>query len=233
MFTMQQRVSNLNPNAKPFYPQNRNSSHYQFHNNLVTMPSTQSTAKVPKSTKNTSRHRRSHIPFPNTVEEAEAFNITTLMIRNIPNQFRFEDLLHILDEHCFEINKTVDDPKEWSKFDFVYLPMDFRKHAVERKISNLGYAFVNFTTPAAAFMFYREFQGFAWNVTVNGKICKINAAQHQGKATLVRIFSHKIFRCKSRKFLPMIFYKGRDGLNRRMTGTPLGIHLRGLPFTPK
>jgi hypothetical protein len=55
----------------------------------------------------------------------------------------------------------------------------FRKHAVQRKISNLGYAFVNFTTPAAAFKFYKEFQGFAWNVTVNQKICEINAAQYQ------------------------------------------------------
>ncbi|GAU46414.1 hypothetical protein TSUD_402030 [Trifolium subterraneum] len=150
------------------------------------MHSTQSTVKVPKrtqiqpkSTKNTLRHRGTPIPFPNTVEEAEALHITTIMIRNIPNQFRFEDLLLILDEHCFKINKTVDDPGELSKFDFVYLPMDYRKHAVERRISNLGYAFVNFTTAVAAFKFYKEFQGFAWNVTVNRKICEINAAQHQ------------------------------------------------------
>ncbi|WJX57685.1 hypothetical protein P8452_43216 [Trifolium repens] len=236
---MQQRVSNLNPNAQPFFPQNTN-SHYQFHNNPVPIQTTKSTVKLPKrtqiqrkTTKNTSRNRRSLIPFPNTVQEAEALHITTVMIRNIPNQLRFDDLLLILDEHCFEINKTVDDPDQRSKFDFVYLPMDYRKHALQRKISNLGYAFVNFTTPAAAFKFYKEFQGFAWNVTVNQKICEINAAQYQGKGTLERIFSQKIFRCKCRNFLPMIFYKGRDGFNRRMMGTPLGIHLRGLPFTRK
>jgi len=55
----------------------------------------------------------------------------------------------------------------------------FRKHAYGRKISNLGYAFVNFTTPAAAFKFYKQFQGFAWNVRQNPKICEINAAKHQ------------------------------------------------------
>jgi len=46
-------------------------------------------------------------------------------------------------------------------------------------MSNLGYAFVNFTTPAAAFKFYKQFNGFAWNVRQNRKICEINAAQHQ------------------------------------------------------
>lgn len=55
----------------------------------------------------------------------------------------------------------------------------FRKHAIEKKKSNLGYAFVNFTTPTAAFKFYSEFQGFEWDVTKNKKICEINVAQYQ------------------------------------------------------
>jgi len=55
----------------------------------------------------------------------------------------------------------------------------FRKHAVKGRMSNLGYAFVNFTTPAAAFKFYKQFHGFAWNVRQNRKICEINAAKHQ------------------------------------------------------
>lgn len=38
---------------------------------------------------------------------------------------RFEDLQLILDEHCFKQNKSAEDPKAWSKFDFVYLPMDY------------------------------------------------------------------------------------------------------------
>lgn len=40
--------------------------------------------------------------------------------------FRFDDLIHILDEHCLQQNKSVVDPEEWSKFDFVYLPVDYR-----------------------------------------------------------------------------------------------------------
>uniref|UniRef100_A0A0R0GV62 Mei2-like C-terminal RNA recognition motif domain-containing protein n=1 Tax=Glycine max TaxID=3847 RepID=A0A0R0GV62_SOYBN len=119
------------------------------------------------------------VPFPNTVQEAKTSSITTVMIRNIPNQFKFEDLQLILDEHCFKQNKSAEDPKAWSKFDFVYLPMDYGKHAIEKKKSNLGYAFVNFTTPAAAFKFYSEFQGFEWDVAKNKKICEINVAQYQ------------------------------------------------------
>lgn len=55
----------------------------------------------------------------------------------------------------------------------------FRKHAIERRMSNLGYAFVNFTKPSAAFKFYKQFQGFEWSVTQNRKTCEINAAHFQ------------------------------------------------------
>ncbi|KAG5129672.1 hypothetical protein JHK84_036069 [Glycine max] len=170
------------------------------------------------------------VPFPNTVQEAKTSSITTVMIRNIPNQFKFEDLQLILDEHCFKQNKSAEDPKAWSKFDFVYLPMDYGKHAIEKKKSNLGYAFVNFTTPAAAFKFYSEFQGFEWDVAKNKKICEINVAQYQGKDTLKRIFQGKVFKCESRDFLPVLYSGGgRDGLNRRIKGTYVGKHVLGLP----
>ncbi|KAL2317761.1 hypothetical protein Fmac_031637 [Flemingia macrophylla] len=131
--------------------------------------------------------RREVVPFPNTVEEAEASFTTTVMIRNIPNQLK--------------------------------------KHAIEKRISNLGYAFVNFTTPAAAFKFYRDFQGFEWNVAKNRKICEINVAQFQGKDTLMRIFQEKVFRCESRDFLPVVFSGGRDGVNRRIKGSYVGNHI--------
>ncbi|KAG4954644.1 hypothetical protein JHK87_040238 [Glycine soja] len=175
------------------------------------------------------RNRAQAVPFPNTIQEAETYSITTVMIRNIPNQFKFEDLLLILDEHCFQQNKSAEDTKAWSKFDFVYLPMDYRKHAIEKRMSNLGYAFVNFTTPTAAFKFYSEFQGFEWDVTKNKKICEINVAQHQGKANLKRIFQAKVFKCESRDFLPVLYSRGRDGLNRRIKRNYVGKHVWGLP----
>ncbi|KEH16497.1 RNA recognition motif 3 in plant MEI2-like protein [Medicago truncatula] len=219
--TMQQRIYDLNPNAEPFYPQNL----------TVPTPKTQSrmvydrkrTQIQQKTSKSTYHRVETSIPFPKTIEEAEALHITTVMIRNIPNQFRFDNLLKILDDHCFEINKNAD-PEDWSKYNIVYLPMDYMKHALERRMSNLGYAFVNFTTPAAAFKFYKQFNGFAWNVRQNRKICEINAAQHQGKESLIMIFSQKVFRCKNPDFLPILFSAGRDGFNRRMSGISIGIH---------
>jgi len=83
---MQQRISNLNPNAQPFYPPNL----------VVPMPKTQSRmVYVPKrtqiqhkATKSTYHRVGTSIPFPKTIEETEALHITTVMIRNIPNQLR-------------------------------------------------------------------------------------------------------------------------------------------------
>ncbi|XP_061339554.1 protein terminal ear1 homolog [Gastrolobium bilobum] len=181
------------------------------------------------STTSGSAPRRTVIPFPNTIEEAVTSPITTVMIRNVPNQYKLDDLLLMMDDHCWQQNKTIEDPADWSKFDFIYLPMDYRKHAIEGRMSNLGYAFVNFTTPSAAFKFYEQFQGLVWNVTENQKICEINAALYQGKDTLMRIFRQKVFQCKSRDFLPVVFSEARDGLNRQIEGTPVGKHVPGLP----
>ncbi|CAL0315513.1 unnamed protein product [Lupinus luteus] len=145
------------------------------------------------------------------------------------NRAKFNDLLKILDEHCFELNKTAKDAAAYSKFDFLYLPMDFRRHAIDKKLSNLGYAFVNFTSPTAAFKFYKRFNGFIWNVTTNRKTCEINAAQYQGVDALIRKFREKIFRCKRSDFLPFVFWEYRDGFNSQVVGTTVGKHVWGLP----
>lgn len=58
---------------------------------------------------------------------------TTLMIRNIPNRYKNQDLLREL-EHL----------KLGNSFDFFYLPMDTGTNC------NVGYAFVNFVTPEYA-----------------------------------------------------------------------------------
>ncbi|KAE9595933.1 putative mei2-like protein [Lupinus albus] len=170
---------------------------------------------------------------------------------------RFSDLLKILDEHCFELNKTVEDAAAYSKFDFLYLPMDFRlkfrnyffhfintdlsnnhlfgsyfirRHAIDKKLSNLGYAFVNFTSPTAAFKFYKRFNGFIWNVNTNRKTCEINAAQYQVLLpyhVLVHKFPYHCHqKCGSHKFsiFPMLssfilmlvlYYQGIEYLIRK------------------
>ncbi|KAJ1439213.1 RNA-binding domain superfamily [Sesbania bispinosa] len=201
----------LNPNAEPFYIEHRR------------MPE--------KKEKQLRALQQPPQGSSSQRMEANTSGTTTVMIRNVPNQYKLEDLLLIMDDHCLQQNKTVNDPSHLSKFDFLYLLMDYRKHAVERKMSNLGYAFVNLTTPFAAFKFYEKFEGFMWNVKENRKKCEINAAQYQGKDKLMSIFGEKVFRCKSRDFLPVAFSVARDGLNPPSKGIPVGKHVWGLPTT--
>lgn len=74
---------------------------------------------------------------------------TTVMIRNIPNQYS-----------RVQLEQTLDDEGYWGLFDFLYLPMDFVHQA------NVGYAFVNFMEPEVAARFMVEFRGFdRWAVS--------------------------------------------------------------------
>jgi RNA recognition motif-containing protein len=68
---------------------------------------------------------------------------TTVMLKNIPNDYTQEMLLKLLDEEGFSC-----------KYDFVYLPMDFRSG------SAFGYAFINLVTPADTKVFESHFHGF-------------------------------------------------------------------------
>lgn len=73
---------------------------------------------------------------------------TTVMLRNLPNDYTRDMLLEFLDSEGF-----VGD------YDFVYLPVDFRKQ------SNLGYAFVNLLTHEDGARAWKRLQGYQnWKV---------------------------------------------------------------------
>merc|ERR1712056_172843 len=73
---------------------------------------------------------------------------TTVMLRNLPNDYTREMVVALLDAHGFS-----------GLFDFIYLPIDFKRKA------GLGYAFVNFSSPAVADNAFSSLQGFAgWHV---------------------------------------------------------------------
>lgn len=81
---------------------------------------------------------------------------TTLMLRNIPNDYTRSMLLEMLDREGFA-----------AKYDFVYLPIDFHRFA------SLGYAFVNCVTGADAENMKEHFQGFIqWKVS-SQKVCDV------------------------------------------------------------
>lgn len=81
---------------------------------------------------------------------------TTLMIRNIPNNYNREMLLATFCKEGFA-----------EMYDFVYLPIDFRTSAA------LGYAFLNLTTHDAARQFWRSFSGYSkWSIP-SKKSCEV------------------------------------------------------------
>merc|ERR1711959_226021 len=88
---------------------------------------------------------------------------TTLMLRNIPNNFTREMLLNMLNTEGFA-----------GKYDFVYLPMDFARSA------NLGYAFVNSLTHEGAVEMQQRLDGFcSWNIR-SSKKCRVVWSSTQG-----------------------------------------------------
>ncbi|CAA7401551.1 unnamed protein product [Spirodela intermedia] len=137
---------------------------------------------------------------------------TTVMIKNIPNKYRRELLVKLLDDHCVEENKKLSSSSDTppvdappSEYDFVYLPIDFRSNCC------LGYAFVNFTTPEAAWRFRRAMDKHRWGLFGTKKISHICYARIQGKDAMVANFWGSYFMCDSDEFLPATFSPPRDG----------------------
>ncbi|XP_047306514.1 protein MEI2-like 6 [Impatiens glandulifera] len=123
---------------------------------------------------------------------------TTLMIRNIPNQIRRHEFVDYLNKQISQQQKNSDSVQ--IQFDFLYLPMDFRKH------NNLGYAFVNFTSEAAAGRVREMLDNFKWETYYRSvKVCKIDWGRIQGKDALVRRFVNTDFHCQNSEYLPIVF----------------------------
>ncbi|XP_022938871.1 meiosis protein mei2-like [Cucurbita moschata] len=159
--------------------------------------------------------------------------ITTLMIKNIPNQFKRRDLLQLLDRYCQVMNQRRDSRPDFyvSEYDFVYLPMDFMRSWYEGKVSNLGYAFVNFTTSMAASQFCAVYHNYKWDVNVNKKICEITEARIQGKEALKNAFKNKIFWCSNDQYLPVMLSPASNG-RRRYRRVNVGRRIARLPRKP-
>jgi len=89
---------------------------------------------------------------------------TTVVMRNLPNNYKRTSLLELLDSQGFA-----------GMYDFLYFPVDFRTHAT------LGYAFVNLVSSDSAEQLRRHFNGFSrWSVR-SRKVCNVGWSQpHQG-----------------------------------------------------
>ncbi|XP_062080055.1 protein terminal ear1 homolog [Humulus lupulus] len=140
-------------------------------------------------------------------------NVTTLMIRNIPNRYTRKMLLDFMDNYCMLENQSIESGEEEedrskykSTFDFLYLPIDFRTHL------NKGYAFVSFTHPRAASKFWEAKDNQKWDCFKSNKIREIAPATIQGKEALVAHFDKSKFQCEIEEFLPLenIKYEGNS-----------------------
>merc|ERR1719482_478179 len=81
---------------------------------------------------------------------------TTVMLRNMPNNYTRDMLLELVDSMGFA-----------SCYDFAYLPVDFKSQA------GLGYAFINFVSCEDAQRCFKVFEGFsAWKVP-SEKVCTV------------------------------------------------------------
>jgi len=88
---------------------------------------------------------------------------TTVMLRNLPNNFCRATLLQLFDDYGFN-----------GKYDFVYLPIDFGRRA------NLGYAFVNLESSRVAEEFWSTFNKFGQWPGASRKVCTVSWSSCQG-----------------------------------------------------
>jgi hypothetical protein len=119
---------------------------------------------------------------------------TTVMLRNIPNRYTQGHLVDLLDENGFR-----------SRYDFVYLPMDFRNGV------NLGYAFVNLLSHQDALHTMQNFQGFSRWFYDSNKVCEVSWAHpHQGLEEHVERYRNSpvMHVCMPDEYKPMLFKDG-------------------------
>ncbi|XP_074309977.1 protein terminal ear1 homolog [Silene latifolia] len=135
---------------------------------------------------------------------------TTVMIKNIPNKYSQKLLLNMLDNHCIHCNEQIagDDEQQnqpMSSYDFVYLPIDFNNKC------NVGYGFVNMTSPEATLRLYKAFHHQHWEVFNSRKICEVTYARVQGLEALKEHFKNSKFACENDEYMPVVFTPPRDG----------------------
>jgi len=94
--------------------------------------------------------------FANSAEMPESMR-TTVIMRNIPNNYTRDMLLELLDSEGFACN-----------YSFVYLPIDFNTQA------GLGYAFIDLVSPEWAQAFWSHFEGFRGWLLPSEKVCCLN-----------------------------------------------------------
>ena len=85
---------------------------------------------------------------------------TTMMLRNMPNNYTRSMVVAMLDKEGFN-----------GDYNFLYLPIDFQTHAC------LGYAFVNLCSHESSARFLKTFNGYSSWVIPSRKLCGVGWSQ--------------------------------------------------------
>jgi len=120
---------------------------------------------------------------------------TTVMMKNIPNKYTQDSVMDLIHRKGFK-----------ASYDFLYLPIDFRSK------SNMGYAFINFSTPEDAQRFVASFTGFQdWQFN-SVKVCEVTWSRpYQGLAAHIDRYrnSPTMHTSIPAEFKPAIFFAGQ------------------------
>jgi hypothetical protein len=114
---------------------------------------------------------------------------TTIMLRNLPNQWGAIQMKSILDSTSF------------GDYDFSYLRIDFQRN------TNVGYAFVNFCQATDIVPFYQAYIGREWDPAARGrKRAQISYATIQGYDCLIEKFRNSSIMDEFADFRPKIWW---------------------------
>jgi len=120
---------------------------------------------------------------------------TTIMLRNLPNDYSRKDALDLLDSHGFA-----------GLYDFFYLPVDF-----DRGGSGMGYAFVNFISHDNAVKAMDSFEGFCDWTVASQKVCEVTWGDPlQGREAHEERYRNSpvMHESVADHFKPLVFEKG-------------------------
>eukprot|EP01130_Rhizamoeba_saxonica_P013361 TRINITY_DN569_c0_g1_i1.p1 TRINITY_DN569_c0_g1~~TRINITY_DN569_c0_g1_i1.p1 ORF type:complete len:503 (-),score=83.60 TRINITY_DN569_c0_g1_i1:78-1586(-) len=172
----------------PYYEYRSKSEQLHINNTEKPIHTGRPSQSVPTKHNNRKRRQREEfcINLDSIIEGLDTR--TTLMIKNIPNKYKRDQLL-------LRINEEFE-----GTYDFFYLPIDFRNR------SNMGYAFINFISHETIPDFYNYFNNLLWGKFKSEKICEIAYGRIQGKMKLIDHFSSSSLMQEDSSCQPLIFY---------------------------
>ena len=106
-------------------------------------------------------------------------------------------------------------------------PTRLAAHAPHRaaplRSCNVGYAFINFLSPAHILAFYEEFNFRKWDRFNSDKVCEIAYGRIQGKAALLTHFANSSLVHEDECYRPVVFASDGSGRRESFVGMASGL----------